>query len=125
MTMIDPLTAAAVVGATAATDAVYVMFTSAVVTRKRVPGGDLEQHLVSALVFCGDQLHRKLGLRDLCRGGFLDRRLRHDHFLAPPSRRSTCRRQPGLRTARLKEAVEGNSLGRLGPTADRKAALVV
>src|SRR5262252_2233313 len=37
MTMIDPLTATAVVAATAATDAVYVMFTSAVVTRKRVP----------------------------------------------------------------------------------------
>ena len=37
MTMIDPLTAAAVLVATAATDAVYVMFTSAVVTRRRVP----------------------------------------------------------------------------------------
>jgi hypothetical protein len=34
---IDPLTAAAVVLATGATDAVYVMFTSAVVARKRVP----------------------------------------------------------------------------------------
>ncbi len=34
---IDPLTAGAVVLATAATDAVYVMFTSAVVARKRVP----------------------------------------------------------------------------------------
>jgi len=37
MTMIDPLTATAVVVATAATDAVYVMFTSAVVTRRRIP----------------------------------------------------------------------------------------
>ena len=34
---IHPLTAAAVVLATAATDAVYVQFTSAVVTRRRVP----------------------------------------------------------------------------------------
>jgi hypothetical protein len=34
---IDPLTAAGVVLATAATDAVYVMFTSAVVARKRLP----------------------------------------------------------------------------------------
>ena len=34
---IDPLTAAAVVLATAATDAVYVMFSSAVAARKRVP----------------------------------------------------------------------------------------
>jgi hypothetical protein len=37
MMMIDPLTATAVLAATAATDAVYVMFTSAVVTRRRVP----------------------------------------------------------------------------------------
>jgi hypothetical protein len=37
MPTIDPTTAAAVVLATAATDAVYVMFTSAVVARKRMP----------------------------------------------------------------------------------------
>src|ERR1700722_3034982 len=37
MAAIDPLTAAGVLLATAATDAVYVMFTSAVVTRRRVP----------------------------------------------------------------------------------------
>jgi hypothetical protein len=37
MAAIDPLTAGGVVLATAATDAVYVMFTSAVVARKRVP----------------------------------------------------------------------------------------
>ncbi len=37
MAAIDPLTAGAVLPATAATDAVYVMFTSAVVARKRVP----------------------------------------------------------------------------------------
>jgi hypothetical protein len=37
MSAINPLTAGAVVLATAATDAVYVMFTSAVVARKRVP----------------------------------------------------------------------------------------
>ncbi len=35
---IDPLLALGVVVATAATDAVYVMFTSAVVARRRVPG---------------------------------------------------------------------------------------
>jgi hypothetical protein len=33
----DPLTAAGVVVATAATDAVYVMFTSAVAARRRIP----------------------------------------------------------------------------------------
>jgi hypothetical protein len=37
MAAIDPITAGAVFIATAATDAVYVMFTSAVVARKRVP----------------------------------------------------------------------------------------
>jgi hypothetical protein len=37
MLTISPLTAAGVVLATAATDAVYVMFTSAVVARRRVP----------------------------------------------------------------------------------------
>ncbi len=37
MSAINPLTAVAVILATAATDAVYVMFTSAVVARKRVP----------------------------------------------------------------------------------------
>ncbi len=37
MSAINPVTAIAVVLATAATDAVYVMFTSAVVARKRVP----------------------------------------------------------------------------------------
>jgi hypothetical protein len=37
MAAIDPLTAAGVLLATAATDAVYVMFTSAVVARRRVP----------------------------------------------------------------------------------------
>jgi predicted small integral membrane protein len=37
MSAINPLTAVAVVAATAATDAVYVMFTAAVVARKRVP----------------------------------------------------------------------------------------
>jgi hypothetical protein len=36
MSAIDPLTAVGVVLATAATDAVYVMFTSAVVARRRV-----------------------------------------------------------------------------------------
>ena len=37
MASVDPLTAVAVVLATAATDAVYVMFTSAVIQKKRIP----------------------------------------------------------------------------------------
>ena len=38
---IDPLTAAGVVAATAATDAVYVMFASAVATRRRFAAANL------------------------------------------------------------------------------------
>ena len=37
MLTVDPLTAAGVLVATGGTDAVYVMFTSAVIARKRVP----------------------------------------------------------------------------------------
>src|SRR5471032_378783 len=37
MVTVDPLIATGVVLATAATDAVYVMFTSAVISRRRVP----------------------------------------------------------------------------------------
>jgi uncharacterized membrane protein YfcA len=37
---INPLTALGVVAATAATDAVYVMFTSAVVARRRLPAAN-------------------------------------------------------------------------------------
>jgi uncharacterized membrane protein YhaH (DUF805 family) len=37
MSAVNPLTAGAVILATAATDAVYVMFTSAVVAKKRLP----------------------------------------------------------------------------------------
>jgi uncharacterized membrane protein YhaH (DUF805 family) len=38
---IDPLIALAVMAATAATDAIYVMFTNAVVRRKRLPAASL------------------------------------------------------------------------------------
>ncbi|MFA5950542.1 MAG: hypothetical protein WC807_09695 [Hyphomicrobium sp.] len=37
---IDPLVAAGVLAATAATDAVYVMFTSAVIARRRIPAAN-------------------------------------------------------------------------------------
>jgi len=50
MAAIHPSTAGAVLLATAATDAVYVMFTSAVVTRKRVPAATWSAiwHLLSS-----------------------------------------------------------------------------
>ncbi len=48
---IDPLTAGAVVLATAATDAVYVLFTAAVVARRRVPAASWSSlwYLLSSL----------------------------------------------------------------------------
>ena len=85
MAAIDPLTAGAVLLATAATDAVYVMFTSAVVARKRVPAATWRQRLVFALVLRRHQLHRELGLRRLRSRRLLGRRLRDDHLSAPPA----------------------------------------
>ena len=49
MAAVDPLTAGAVLLATAATDAVYVMFTSAVVARKRAFA-----HPTLQLIYSGD-----------------------------------------------------------------------
>ena len=97
MASIDPLTAIAVVIATAATDAVYVMFTSAVVARRRVPAASWEQHLVSALFLCGDQQYRKLGLSRLRRGRLLDRGVCVDHISAPAGRRTSGRCRAGLK----------------------------
>src|SRR6516162_7280599 len=58
---IDPLIAAGVVLATAATDAVYVdVYVGGGCAPSRI-GGDLEQHLVSAVFIRGDPLHRKPG----------------------------------------------------------------
>ena len=51
----DPLIAMGVVASTAATDAVYVLFTAAVAVRRRERRGQLEQHLVPALSLCSDQ----------------------------------------------------------------------
>src|SRR5437763_13866972 len=50
MSAINPLTAVAVVLATAATDAVYVMFTPAVVAKKRFPAATWSsiRHLLSS-----------------------------------------------------------------------------
>jgi hypothetical protein len=91
MAAIDPLTAGGVLLATAATDAVYVMFTSAVVARKRVPAATW-----SSVWY---QLHRKL---DLCRfrgPGFVDRRICIDHVSAPAARRPADRRRSGIASA--------------------------
>jgi len=87
---IDPLIAAGVVLATAATDAVYVMFTSAVVAQTGACG-KLEQRLVSALVFRGDPLHRELGLRGFRGRWLVDWGVRHHELHASTDRRSAGR----------------------------------
>ena len=96
MAAIDPLTAGAVFLATAATDAVYVMFTSAVVARKRVPAATWEQRLVCALVLRCHQLHRELDIRRLRRDRFVGRCLFDDHLPAPPARRPAGWRRAGV-----------------------------
>ena len=50
---IDPWVAVGVVAATAATDAIYVLFTAAVAARRSRACGELEQCMVSALLIRG------------------------------------------------------------------------
>jgi len=71
MAAIDPLTAGAVLLATAATDAVYVLFTSV----------------------CRDQLYGKLGLCRVRGDRFMDWRVCIDHLPAPAARRAADRRR--------------------------------
>jgi hypothetical protein len=88
MAAIDPLTAGGVLLATAATDAVYVMFTSAVVARAC---GNVEQRMVSALLLRCDQLYGELGLCRLRGCRFVAWRVCIDHIPAPATRRSADR----------------------------------
>jgi hypothetical protein len=85
LSTIDPLIAAGVVLATAATDAVYVMFTSAVVARHRLSAATWSSiwYLLSSFAV----IHYTVELA-LCRvrgGRLLDRRLRVAEFPEPAS----------------------------------------
>src|SRR5262249_31108924 len=60
---------------------------------------NLEQHLVRALLLCGDQLHRELGLCRVRRAGIVDRRLSHHHLPAPPARRPAGGSRGGVKKA--------------------------
>ena len=72
--------------ATALTDAVYVMFTSSVIARRRVAAAIWSSLWYTALLVCGDQLHQQLGVRGLRRRRLVDRRLRTMTYLhGPPS----------------------------------------
>jgi hypothetical protein len=96
MAAIDPLTAAGVLLATAATDAVYVMFTSAVVARRRVPATTW-----SSVWY----LLRKLDLCRLRRDRFMAGRVCIDHLPAPATRRSADRRRTRVANRRLHDLV--------------------
>ena len=88
MAAIDPLTAGAVLLATAATDAVYVMFTSAVVARKRVPAATWSSVWYLLSSYAVISLHRELGLRCLRSRRFVGQApMRRSTFLASPARR--------------------------------------
>ncbi len=101
MAAIDPWTAGGVLLATAATDAVYVMFTSAVVARKRVPAATWSSvwYLLSSYAVIS---YTENWVYVAFRGNRLvDWRLCYDHFPAPaspehPSERTTGRRRAGV-----------------------------
>jgi len=71
---IDPLIAVAVVAATAYTDAVYVMFTNAVIKRRRLPAASWSS-IWYLLSYRRHQLHASLGLCAVRGGGLVPRRL--------------------------------------------------
>ena len=97
MAAIDPLTAGGVVLATAATDAVYVMFTSAVVARERVPAATWSSVWYLLSSYRRDQLHGKLVYVVFAAvGSWLGAFATH-HLPAPPARRAAGRRVGGVR----------------------------
>jgi hypothetical protein len=96
MAAIDPLTAGAVFLATAGTDAVYVMFTSAVVHRKRVPAATWSSvwYVLSSyavISYTDNWVYVRV-----CRYRLMGRRLLDDHVLAPPARRPAGWRGAGV-----------------------------
>jgi hypothetical protein len=71
---IDPRWAVGMTLLTAATDAVYVIF-SASVAAQAGSGSKLEQRVISAFRVRGDQLYAQLGARPISDAGFLDWRV--------------------------------------------------
>jgi hypothetical protein len=74
----EPLIGGGVLASTALTDAVYVLFNAAVAQRRRLGAAMVEQHLVSALRFRGNQLYAQSRLCNLRRGRLMDRRILRD-----------------------------------------------
>ena len=89
---IDPLIAAAVVAATAATDAIYVLFTNAVVKRRRLPAASWSSiwYLLSSFAVISYTQH--WGYVIFAARRLVHRRLRGDDL--PPSRRRAIRTPP-------------------------------
>jgi hypothetical protein len=73
---VNPLIGAAVFASTAATDAAYVFFNAAVVARRRVWAAHWSAIWYMLSAFRSHQLHRKCDVRPVCRGGFMDWRIR-------------------------------------------------
>src|SRR5262249_52327582 len=103
----DPLIAAAVVVATACTDAVYVLFTNAVLRRRRLPAASWSSIWYLLFLVRRHQLPAALELRAVRGGGLVHRRLCH-HHLSPsrprpirPSRQVPRRRELSLVIAHL------------------------
>ena len=91
-----PLTAGAVFLATAATDAVYVMFTSAVVVRKRVPAATWSSvwYVLSSyavISYTENWIYVAFAAIGSWVGAYFD-----DHLPAPPTRRPAGWRRAGV-----------------------------
>jgi hypothetical protein len=93
MAAIDPLTAGGVLLATAATDAVYVMFTSAVVARRRVPAATWSSIWYLLSSYAVISYTENLGLCRLRGCRFMARCVHNDHLLASATRRTADRRR--------------------------------
>jgi hypothetical protein len=91
MAAIDPLTAGGVLLATAATDAVYVMFTSAVVARRRVPAATWSSVWYLLSSYAVISYTEKLGLCRLRGCRLMVGRVYLDHLPASATRRSADR----------------------------------
>ena len=93
---INPLTAGAVILATAATDAVYVMFTSAVVAKKRLPAATWSSIWYMLSSFAVISYTENWVYVLFAAVGSLDRRLRLDDVPASAARRTSGRRRAGV-----------------------------
>ena len=90
----NPLVGGGVLLATAATDAVYVMFTSAVETRRRIPAATWSSVWYLLSSYTGDQLHRKLDLCRICGCKLMVRCVRLRDRAKAPHTGSASRRSP-------------------------------